>query len=332
MVTGSSAGSPPDTDAAAGRVVQPAPTADGSFAAGPGRGVVVTGAASQIGYFLIPRLRAAGWRVIAVSRRPQAQAVADFGTHWCADGDIRWVRADLEAPAATWAQGCSAWIHLGPLRLVAACAPQAAAAGIRCIVAFGSTSRFTKLGSASPREQRIVADLASGERDLATAAATLGIAATVLRPTLIYGAGLDRNVMVIAQAIRRFGFFPLVGGGRGLRQPVHADDLAQAAAAALTLAPAPDRAYDLSGGEVLTYRAMVERVFAALGRRPRLLPVPVTAVGLALWVLARLPRYRDFNIEMARRMSVDMTFPHEAAARDLGFRPRGFAPVVDAPR
>jgi nucleoside-diphosphate-sugar epimerase len=298
----------------------------------PHPAVVVTGAGSQVGYFLIPRLCAAGWRVIAVSRRPEAQAVAGFGAHWAGAGQAQWVRADLEQPAVAWAQGCLAWIHLGPLRLAAARAPQAAAAGVQRIVAFGSTSRFTKAASASPREQRIVADLEAGERELARAAAALGIAATVLRPTLIYGAGLDRNVMVIAQAIRRFGFFPLVGGGRGLRQPVHADDLAQACVAALDLPPAPDRAYDLSGAEVLTYRAMVERVFAALGRAPRLLPVPLAAIGVALWGLARLSRYRDFNVEMARRMSLDMTFAHDAATRDLGYRPRRFAPVVDAPR
>jgi NAD(P)-dependent dehydrogenase (short-subunit alcohol dehydrogenase family) len=44
--------------------------------------VVVTGAASQVGFFLLPRLTAAGIRVVAVSRRPEALALASFGRGW----------------------------------------------------------------------------------------------------------------------------------------------------------------------------------------------------------------------------------------------------------
>jgi nucleoside-diphosphate-sugar epimerase len=295
--------------------------------------VLVTGAASQVGYFLLPRLARDGAEVIAVSRRPQARAVEPFGRGWAGlDLQMRWLQADLDDPSSVaWTADCEAWIHLGPLRLV----PPLLAAGrmpaLRRVVAFGSTSRFTKAASPHPRERRIVADLEAGEAGLAQACDARGIGWTLFRPTLIYGAGMDRNVMVIAQAIRRFGLFPLVGGGEGLRQPVHADDLAAACVSALASPVSAGRAYDLSGGEVLTYRAMVERIFSAAGRTARLLPVPVPAVGLALWLLSRLPRYRDFNVEMARRMAADMVFPHEAAMRDLGYRPRGFEPVVDRP-
>ena len=293
--------------------------------------VVVTGAASQVGFFLLPRLAAAGIRVVAVSRRPEAQALASFGRGWHGRGSASWVQADLERPSAGgWSGDCEAWIHLGPLRLVPPLLEDVPVS-LRRIVAFGSTSRFTKARSAHPREQRIVADLEAGEAGLARSCASAGIGWTLIRPTLIYGAGLDRNVMVIATAIRRFGLFPLVGGGAGLRQPVHADDLAAACVSALASPATEGRAYDLSGGEVLSYRAMVERIFRAIGRPPRLVPVPVAAVGFALWCLSRLPRYRDFNIEMARRMAEDMVFPHDAAARDFGYRPRAFEPVVRPP-
>jgi nucleoside-diphosphate-sugar epimerase len=294
--------------------------------------VAVTGAASQVGFFLLPRLVAAGMQVVAVSRRPQAEAAADFGRAWPRQDAVRWVRADLERTTDDgWAEGCAAWIHLGPLSLVPAVLDRAAAPSVRRMVAFGSTSRFTKARSTHPREQRIVADLAAGEAAMASSCALRDIGWTLFRPTLIYGAGLDRNVMVIAGAIRRFGFFPLVGSGLGLRQPVHADDLAAACVSALGSPASVDRAYDLSGGEVLAYRDMVMRISDASGRRPRLLPVPVHVVGLALWCLSRLPRYRDFNIEMARRMAEDMVFPHDSAARDLDYRPRRFQPVIERP-
>jgi nucleoside-diphosphate-sugar epimerase len=203
-------------------------SASGAGVNGLPASVVVTGAASQVGFFLLPRLTAAGIRVVAVSRRPEALALASFGRGWHGRGSASWVQADLERPSAGgWSGDCEAWIHLGPLRLVPPLLVDAPAS-LRRIVAFGSTSRFTKARSAHPREQRIVADLEAGEAGLARSCASAGIGWTLVRPTLIYGAGLDRNVMVIATAIRRFGLFPLVGGGAGLRQPVHADDLAAA--------------------------------------------------------------------------------------------------------
>jgi len=67
----------------------------------------------------------------------------------------------------------------------------------------------------------------------------------ILRPTLIYGYGRDMNISEIARFIQRFGFFPLIGGGAGLRQPVHSDDVIQACLSAMST---PDLS---SGGLVL---------------------------------------------------------------------------------
>jgi uncharacterized protein YbjT (DUF2867 family) len=96
---------------------------------------------------------------------------------------------------------------------------------------------------------------------------------------------------------------------------------------------AANRAYNLSGGETLAYREMVARVFAALGRPARLVTVPLWAFRLAVAVLRRLPRYRHWSAAMAERMNRDLVFDHADAARDFGFKPRGFALVAeDLPR
>ncbi len=148
----------------------------------------------------------------------------------------------------------------------------------------------------------------------------------MFRPTLIYGAGMDRNVTVIARIIRRFGLFPLFGAASGRRQPVHADDLAAACVAVLAEPKAFNSAYDLGGGETLTYHQMVERVFAAEGRTPRFVPVPLAVFRFAMWCVSRIPRFKDFNAEMARRMNEDLVFDSSAAVRDFGFAPRTFQP------
>jgi hypothetical protein len=70
---------------------------------------------------------------------------------------------------------------------------------------------------------------------------------------------------------------------------------------------------------------MVARIFTTLGRRPRVLTVPLWAFRLAVTMLRRLPRYRQWSAAMAERMNRDLVFDHTEAARDLGFKPRGFA-------
>jgi hypothetical protein len=71
---------------------------------------------------------------------------------------------------------------------------------------------------------------------------------------------------------------------------------------------------------------MVERIFAAEGQTPRFLPVPLAAFRAAMWCMSCIPRFKDFNAEMARRMNEDLVFDSTNAACDFGFAPRQFRP------
>ena len=129
---------------------------------------------------------------------------------------------------------------------------------------------------------------------------------------------------MLAGFIRRFGFFPMPGKGSGLRQPVHADDLALACISLLRIEPGWNHAYNLSGSQVVTYRAMVEAIFHKLG-----LPARVVSFSRTWWhallIMARLlPAYRDINMEMIGRVNADMCFAHDEATRSFGFSPRVF--------
>ena len=99
--------------------------------------------------------------------------------------------------------------------------------------------------------------LRDSEARLHAAASARGVAASVLRPTLVYGAGRDRTVSRLAAIARRLGWLPVPRGATGLRQPVHVDDLAAAAVAACDAPAASGMDYDLPGGETLAWREMV---------------------------------------------------------------------------
>ena len=69
-------------------------------------------------------------------------------------------------------------------------------------------------------------------------------------------------------------FFSLLGQASGLRQPVHAEDLALACIQALDDPVTINKTYNLSGGETLSYREMVEKIFRSLGKTVHFLPLP----------------------------------------------------------
>jgi nucleoside-diphosphate-sugar epimerase len=202
--------------------------------------------------------------------------------------------------------------------------PDLARVGVRRILAFGTTGRFYKGDSSDPREREHVRRIETAEGHLVELCDRYEIAWTLFRPTLVYGCGLDRSVMFIARCVRRFGFFPVVGDARGLRQPVHAEDVASACVAVLDKAKTFGKAYNLSGGSTLTYRQMVEAVFSQLRRPVRIFRMPLPVFRVIIAIAKLLPGLRGLSTEMATRMNTDMCFDHSEAASDFGFSPRPF--------
>ena len=258
--------------------------------------LLLLGGTDPVAHFVIERASAQRQIIVVGRSRPPSDKV-------------EWHRADLGRSAIALPNiEARQVIATLPIWLLAPHLPALARTGVDRLVTFSSTSVETRRESGGARTQRIVAALADGETAVIEAAITSGIGATILRPTLIYGSGEDANVSAAARFIERFGFFPLAWNAQGLRQPVHADDLAAAALAALERPASIGKTYALPGGETLPYRAMIERVFEALGRKPHFIRIP----GLAA------------ISDLAKRMARDQAFDIGPAARDLDYAPRRF--------
>lgn len=281
--------------------------------------VLVLGATSLIGRYLLPRLADTRAVTVAVSRRGRS---AEEGEDPCG---VRWIQGDLDAPGAIAFPYAEMVFGLCPIWALPAALPALKAAGLKRLVAFSSTSVTVKAASSDSSERRVAARLAEAETEVRAYCEANDVAWTLLRPTMIYSEGLDGNVSRLARMAERFKLLPLAGSGRGLRQPVHAEDLAWAATAAAASPLAAGRAYDLPGGETLTYKQMVQRIFLGLDRTPRILcaPAPLWRLGLRL-AGARLA---GATAAMGERMNQDLTFDGEPAARDFGWAPRMFKPV-----
>jgi len=293
-------------------VAVPRPKPVESALAGYGRGGMaasffILGATGQIGLHLRRRCAAAGREALLLGRQVPAEP-----------GGFARAQVDLATPGR-FPPLPPTGIATVPIWLLPPHLDALSAAGMRRLVAFSTTSIFGKAETRSAAERAQIEAAVAAEAALGAAA---GIGVTILRPALIYGLGRDASISAAARFIARFGFYPLWRGASGLRQPVHADDLA---AAALAVAERPDlagRAFDLGGGETMPYREMIGRIFDALGRPRRLVTVPGLPWAAAAY--ARLGGPATLTADAVRRMGRDLAFDDGSAAAAFGYAPRRF--------
>jgi len=279
------------------------------------RTVLVLGARSQIGDYLLPALVRGGYRVLAATRGRFPPEVPG----------VEWVRVDGNGSVSADTRPVFAVVSLAPIRLLPAMLQQFSTRGVIRLIAFSSTSVFTKVKSHDPQERELVRTLLESERAIAAHAARTGMRWTILRPTLVYSWGRDRNVSEIGRFARRFRVFPLLGTASGLRQPVHAQDLADACVAALEKPATFGKAYNLAGARRLSYRTMVEEIFLFQGLTPRFVAVPAWLIRACIRWARAIPRFRNLSPELATRMQTDMCFDSGEARADFGYDPRPFA-------
>ncbi|MCF8055221.1 MAG: NAD-dependent epimerase/dehydratase family protein [Desulfocapsa sp.] len=270
--------------------------------------VGLIGASSFVGEQLRLFLETRGYQVVAFSRQGGEGTLP-----------LRQAGEDVVDPIRTWFYLAPIWtlpehFHLFEIH------------GAQRLIALSSTSRFSKKASPSSSDRVLASRLIEGEEQGMKWAGLHGCSLVIFQPTLIYGLGKDKNVTEIAGLIQRLGFFPILGAGTGLRQPVHVDDVVSACIAALQVPDGTRQAYVLSGDEVLSYRLMVERIFTGLGRKPRFVRCPLLLFSLVVWLLNLVPFVSAPTTEMAVRMNKDQNFDHDKATADLGFTPRPFNP------
>ena len=269
--------------------------------------IAVCGATGRTGRRLVKHLLSHGHDVVALGRNPVGLDRLD------PKAERRVV--DLEDAARLKAA-------LADAELVVSCVPPrfvpaliaAAPAGLRRLVAMGSTRKFTRFGDA------LAAEVLAAEAALKAS----GLPHVVLHPTLIYGTGEDWTVQRILAYLRRIPVLPLPGGG-GLVQPIHVNDVVKALEAAILVAEPPADAIVIAGPTPMSYAAMVREVARARGLKALIVTIPLAP----LLLLARASRVLPFlpSIEPAeiRRLREDKSFDISQMRERLGVAPMSFA-------
>ena len=282
--------------------------------------VTVFGATGVIGRALLPPL-AAEHDVVAVSRGPHES-----------EPGVRWAEADVAsgegvAEALEGADVATYLVHsLGTKdferqdRLAAENVSRAAAAaGVRQIVYLGGLGGDEPGASAHLRSRR-----ETGERLGAD-----GVPVTTLRAAMVVGKG-SAAFETILGLVKRLPVMITPSWVSTPTQPIALDDIARYLAGVCGNEAAFGQELDAGGPEVMTYREMIERIAALLGRRPLIVEVPVLTPALsALWLELVTP----VNAAVARPLVEGLKNP--TVARDSRIRelvPLELTPFDEAAR
>ena len=274
--------------------------------------IALLGATSKTGRYVVPVLCDHGHEVTAVGRdKTRLDAL---------DPRARTVMADIMHPdslrAALAGADCVASLaHARHTAEILAALPETC----RHVVLTGSVRKFTALPDPAADAVR------AGEALLLTS----GRPGVMLHPSMIYGAPEERNVNRILALLRRFPAWlpilvPLPDGGRHTVQPVFVDDMVAALVAAIEQPEAAGEPVIVAGPSPITYREMVERCAAAVGRRVIVLPLPLPLIKSILGLAERLGLGLPFSAIELTRATENKSFDVNPLAERLGVRPRAF--------
>lgn len=151
--------------------------------------------------------------------------------------------------------------------------------------------------------------------------------AVILRPSIVFGPE-DDFFNRFAAMTTLSPFLPLIGGGKTRFQPVFVGDVAEAVVTTLSRPNTAGQVYELGGPEVLTFKALLQKMLAEMGRCRLLLPLPwglAKLMALAIAWLPKPPLTRD-QIKLLARDNVVAETAH--TLKDLGVVPTPLSAIL----
>lgn len=239
--------------------------------------IVVFGGSGFIGRHVVKQLARKGYRVRVPMRRPHLgqdlRVLGDVGQIHLMQANVRFpdsVAAALDGAdgvvnlvGVLYEQGRQGFdaMHVGAADTIAKAAK---AAGIKKVV------QISAIGADARAKSKYARSKAAGERAVRDAVPT----AVVLRPSIVFGPE-DNFFNRFADMAKFAPLLPLIGGGKTKFQPVHVQDVADAAVAALSRPDAQGRTYELGGPKVYTFRQLLDFVQTTINRKRGYLGLPI---------------------------------------------------------
>ena len=200
-------------------------------------------------------------------------------------------------------------------------ARQAAVAGVKRFVFISSVKvngestppgrAFTEADAPNPQDAYGQSKY-EAEQGLRQLSADTGMEVVVIRPPLVYGAGVKANFAALMRAVQRGWPLPL-GAIHNQRSLVALDNLVDLIVTCLTHPAAANQTFLVSDGEDISTTELLRRMGRAMGCPARLVPVPASWLKLAATLVGK----QDMAQRLCSSLQVDIAKTREL----LGWRP-----------
>lgn len=298
--------------------------------------VTIIGGSGFVGRYIARRLAKDGWRVRVAVRRPnEAIFVRPYGV----PGQVEPVGCNIRDDASVRAviRGADAVVNcVGVLNGVGANtfdAVQAEGAGrvarIAAEMGVGRLVQISAIGADAGSDSNYARTKGEGEAAVLAAFPS----AVILRPSIIFGTE-DQFFNRFAAMTRLGPVLPVVGANTRF-QPVHVDDVAQAAVKAVN-GEAASGIYELGGPEVDTFRGLMGRMLKVIQRRRAVVNMPflvarIMGFGFDMLqaVTLGLIENRMITRDQVRNLARDnVVSPGAKGLADLGITPTAMEAVL----
>jgi uncharacterized protein YbjT (DUF2867 family) len=242
--------------------------------------VTIYGGSGFVGRYIARRMAKAGWRVRVAVRRPnEALFIKTYGAVGQVEPVLCNIRDDASVRQAM--QGADAVVNCvgtfdkggknnfqavqaeGAARI----AKLASSEGVENLV------HISSIGAAADAASDYSRSKAAGEAAVLAAFPT----AVILRPSVIFGTE-DQFFNRFAGMACMGPILPVVGANTRF-QPVHVDDVAQAAVLGATGAAAPG-VYELGGPDTASFRDLMKQMLEVIQRRKLIVNLPFVAANI----------------------------------------------------
>jgi len=214
--------------------------------------------------------------------------------------------------------GYDTLLHIAGIQRSVQIVSAALEAGVRRFILVHTTGIYSKYKEAGEGYRQIDAEVTKMCKDA-------GADLTILRPTMIYGALNDGNMIVFIKMIDKLRLFPVISGAKYALQPVWCGDLGKAFYDVLVNPEKTNnKNYDLSGGKPILLIDIFKEIGRQLGVKNTFIscPYPLAYFG-AVVVYGLTLGKKDFR-EKVQRMVEPRAYSYEAAAKDFGYAPLEF--------
>lgn len=307
--------------------------------------VLITGATGFLGKYLIEECLSLGYEVLALGRNEA------IGKGLEREG-VTFVKADLtdlNALEKVFHQGIDKVVHAGGLstvwgpwedfyhgnvlsteNIIKLCQ----AYQIKRLVFVSSPSIYASANhqdnlpeEAAPKENKLSYYIESKLMAEQLVTSADGLPYVIIRPRALFGIGDTSIIPRILELNDKIGV-PLLKGGKHLMDLTCVENVAYAIGLMLEKEEALGQIYNITNGEPMPFKGLMEHFFEEMGNKPRFirLPSPLLA-GLASLIEfsyrlfgikkePRLTRYTYYLLRYSQTLSIDK------ARRELGYQPR----------